>query len=409
MRAFIEKIVKSFLCIMLLAPLSVIAADGVEAKPQPEAAVSQAEQPKPQIEQPKPQTASPKHQVAQAKQQSQQPAPAQAAPAHSGSASITIKGGGSQPISPLYVVWSKSYEARYREVAMSYKVSNVVKGIEDLEADRIDYAGSEIPLKMDELKKKGLFQFPTALISFSPVANIPGVHSGELKLDDATLAGIFLGTIKKWNDPRLVELNPKLPLPDAEINTVHRNSGNTITYVLSDYLSKVSPEWATKVGVGSSLKWPIGQEVGNGTNEAMMEYIKKTPYSIGFTMLSLVLKNNLNLVKMKNRDGKFISATPDGVMAASSNAKWNVDDGFYNVLTNQVGPDTWPFVMPGYATMKAQPVHPQNTKTLLHFFDSGLRRGQIEVVSADLIPLPDSVATIIRDALKQQYAAGSAK
>lgn len=129
MRAFIEKIVKSFLCIMLLAPLSVIAADGVEAKPQPEAAVSQAEQPKPQIEQPKPQTASPKHQVAQAKQQSQQPAPAQAAPAHSGSASITIKGGGSQPISPLYVVWSKSYEARYREVAMSYKVSNVVKGI----------------------------------------------------------------------------------------------------------------------------------------------------------------------------------------------------------------------------------------------------------------------------------------
>jgi len=320
--------------------------------------------------------------------------------------SIIIKGGGSQPIANLYVVWGKSYEARYRDVSMSYKISNVVKGIEDLEANKIDYAGSEIPLKADELKKKGLFQFPTALISFSPVANIPGVHSGELRLDDATLAGIFLGTIKKWNDPRLVELNPKLTLPDVAINTVHRNSGNTITYVLSNYLNKVSPEWAAKVGVGSTLNWPVGQEVGKGTNEDMMEYIKNTPYSVGFTMLSLVLKNNLNLVKMKNRDGKFVSATPEGVMAASTNAKWNVDDGFYNVLTNQPGPETWPFVMTGYATIKLQPANPQNTKNLLHFFESGLRRGQIEAVSADLIPLPDSVSSIIRDALKQQHIGG---
>lgn len=323
-----------------------------------------------------------------------------------GERSIVIKGGGSQPISPLYVVWSKSYETRYKEVAMSYKISNVVKGIEDLEENKIDYAGSEIPLKAEELKKKGLFQFPTALISFTPVANIPGVHSGELKLDDATLAGIFLGTISKWNDPRLIELNPKLKLPDAPINTIHRNTGNTITYVLSNYLNKVSPEWASKVGVGSTLKWPVGQEVGNGTNEAMMEYIKKTPYSIGFTMLSLVLKNNLNLIKMKNRDGKFVSATPDGVVAASTNAKWSVDDGFYNVLTNQAGPETWPFVMTGYATIKLQPANPHSTKTLLHFFESGLRRGQVDVVSADLIPLSDSVASIIREALKQQKIGG---
>lgn len=329
-----------------------------------------------------------------------------AAKPESGQPTIIIKGGGSQPIANLYVVWGKSYEARYREVSMTYKISNVVKGIEDLESNKIDYAGSEIPLKTEELKKKGLFQFPTALISFTPVANIPGIHSGQLRLDDATLAGIFLGTITKWNDPRLVELNPKLPLPDAEINTVHRNTGNTITYVLSSYLSKVSPEWASKVGVGSTLKWPVGQEVGKGTNEEMMAYIKETPYSIGFTMLSLVLKNNLNLVKMKNRDGKFVSATPEGVMAASINAKWNVEDGFYNILTNQPGQDTWPFVMTGYATLKIEPASPQNTKTLLHFFDSGLRRGQIEVVSADLIPLPDSVADIIRAALKQQHIGG---
>ncbi len=316
--------------------------------------------------------------------------------------SIKIVGGGSQPTANLYQVWGKSYEKRYVDVSMIYNISNVVKGIADLEENKIDYAGSEIPLQADELKRKGLFQFPTALIAFTPVANIPGVHSGELRLDDATLAGIFLGTIQKWNDPRLVEINPKLKLPNAPIVTVHRNTGNTITYVLSSYLSKVSPDWAATVGVGSTLKWPVGQEVGNGTNEAMLEHIKKTPYSVGFTMLSLVLKSGLNLVKMKNKDGNFVSATPEGVMTASSNATWNVENGFYNVLTNQSGANTWPFVMTGYATVKLEPARPQNMKTMFHFFDIGLKRGQIEVVSADLIPLPDSVAEIIRAAIKQQ-------
>jgi len=323
--------------------------------------------------------------------------------------SIVIKGGGSQPTANLYTVWGRSYESRYSNVSMTYTITNVVKGISDLEENKIDYAGSEIPLKMEELKKKGLFQFPTALISFIPVANIPGVHTGQLRLDDVTLAGIFLGTIKKWNDPRLVAINPKISLPNTEIITVHRNTGNTITYVLSSYLSKVSAEWATKVGVGSTLNWPVGQEVGKGTNEDMMAYIKETPYSIGFTMLSLVLKNKLNLVRMKNKDGQFVSVTPEGVVAASTNAKWNVDDGFYNILTDQPGPGTWPFVMTGYATLKREPANPENTKTLLHFFDSGLKRGQVEVVSADLIPLPDSVAEIIRTALKQQLGGQGGK
>jgi phosphate transport system substrate-binding protein len=320
-----------------------------------------------------------------------------------------IKGGGSQPISPLYLVWSKGYEARYKDATFSYKISNVVKGIEDLEANKIDFAGSEIPLKMDELKKKGLFQFPTALISFTPVANIPGVHNGMLKLDGDTLAGIFMGTIKKWNDPRLEELNPRLKLPDADIITVHRNTGNTITYVLSSYLSKVSPEWATKVGVGSTLNWPVGQEIGKGSNEEMMSYIKDTPYTIGFTMLTLVLKNNLNMIKMKNKAGNFVSVTPDAVTSASTNAKWNPDEGFYNVLTDQSGADTWPFVMPGYATFKINSGNPHITNTMINFFDIGLRRWQLETASVDLVPLPDQVSSVIRAELVRQRIGGAAK
>ncbi len=316
---------------------------------------------------------------------------------------IVIKGGGSQPISNLYIIWGERFTGHNAGVSMAYNVSNVVQGIEDLEHNKIDYAGSEIPLKTTVLKQKGLFQFPTALISFTPVANIPGVHTGQLRLDGATLAGIFLGDIKKWNDPRLQAINPGLPLPDADINTVHRNSGNTITYVLSNYLSKVSPEWSTKVGVGSTLKWPVGHEVGNGTNEALISYIKDTPYAIGFTMLPLVLKNKMNLVKMKNSDGKFISATPEAVIAASTNAKWNVEDGFFNELINKPGQDTWPFVMTGYATIKLATGNPSHRQTLLKFFENGLKYGQVEAVSADLIPLPDSVASIIRDALKNLH------
>lgn len=316
---------------------------------------------------------------------------------------IVINGGGSAAISDLFFTWGKSFEARYQDVSMNYKISNVVKGIADLEANKVDYAGSEIPLNKEELKSKGLFQFPVSIISFTPVANLPGVHSGELRLDDETLTGIFMGTITRWNDPRLVALNLKKTLPDAAIDSVHRNSGNTITYALSSYLSKVSPEWAEKVGIGSTVKWPVGKEVGKGSNEEMMEYIKNTPYSVGFTFLSLVIKNKLNLVKMKNKDGRIVSATPEGVMVAASNAKWNVEDGFYNILINQAGAETWPFVMTNYATIKLNPANQVNSKTLLHFFDSKLKRGDIEVVSVDLMPLPAAVSEIIRAALKQQF------
>ena len=317
----------------------------------------------------------------------------------------SILGGGSQPAANVYSNWAQTFMGANKDVSITYKISNVVKGISDLEENKIDFAGSEIPLKVEELHKKNLYQFPTALISFSPVANLPGIKNGDLRLDDATLAGIFMGTIKKWNDPRLVELNPRLPLPDKAIITVHRNSGNTITYVLSSYLSKVNPEWAAKIGVGSTLNWPVGQEVGNGTNEDMMAYIKNTPYTFGFTMMSLIVKNNLNLIKMKNKDGKFVASTPESVMAATNNAKWSEDDGFYNILTNQSGLDTWPFVMTGYATIKTVPANPQNTASLLKYFESGLRKGQLDVYKAELVPLPDTVSMLIRKALKQRMTA----
>lgn len=321
-------------------------------------------------------------------------------PAHAEeTAGMAIAGSGSQPLARMYVLWGENYEARHG-VPVSYKITNVVQGMLDLESKKADFAGTEIPQRIDELKQKGQFQFPTALVLFTPVINIPGIHNNQLVLDSDTLAGIFLGTIRSWDDERIRALNPGLKLPDEGIKTVHRNTGNTITYALSSYLAKTNSEWAGKVGAGSKINWPLGQEVD--TNENLIAYVRDTPNSIGFTMLALVIKNRMNVVKMKNRDGNIVSANPEGAMAAASNAKWDANDGFYNILINMPGANTWPIVMTGYITMRVPTENAQKFKVLVDVFDRSLKTGQLQAVMADLVPLPDNVSSIVRAALKAQ-------
>lgn len=308
-----------------------------------------------------------------------------------------INGSGSQPLARLYVQWSENYQAR-RSIPASYRITNVVVGMQELEAGKADYAGTEIPQQVDELKRKNQFQFPTALVAFTPVANIPGIHNNQLVLDAPTLTGIFMGTIRTWSDPQIRALNPALNLPDVEIKTVHRNTGNTITYALSSYLSKVSPEWEAKVGTGSRINWPLGHELD--TNENLIAYVRDTPNSIGFTMLSLVIQNRLNVVRFRNSAGKVVSASPETIAAAASNASWDAADGFYNILINMPGDNTWPFVMTGYITFST--ANAERRRELVDFFDSSLKTSHLQAVIADLVPLPDNVTGIIRAALKAQ-------
>ncbi|HEU0186681.1 MAG TPA: phosphate ABC transporter substrate-binding protein PstS [Gallionellaceae bacterium] len=310
-----------------------------------------------------------------------------------------INGSGSQPLSRLYVQWSESYQAR-RGVPASYRITNVVVGMQELEAGKSDYAGTEIPQRIADLKKKSQFQFPTALVAFTPVANIPGIYNNQLVLDAPTLTGIFMGTIRNWGDPQIRALNPSLNLPDAEIKTVHRNTGNTITYALSSYLSKVSPEWQAQVGTGSKINWPLGHELD--TNENLIAYVRDTPNSIGFTMLSLVIQNRLNVVRFKNSTGKVVSASPETIAAAASNARWDAADGFYNILINMPGDNTWPFVMTGYVTFSVAPDNADRVRELVDFFDSSLKTSHLQAVFADLVSLPDNVTGIIRTTLKAQ-------
>lgn len=320
---------------------------------------------------------------------------------------MKASGSGSQPLARLYMQWGENYEAR-RGIPVSYRITNVVVGMQELESGKVDYAGTEIPQHVEELKKKQQFQFPTALVAFTPVVNIPGVYNNQLVLDAPTLAGIFLGTIRNWNDPQIKALNPLLNLPDAEIRTVHRNTGNTITYALSSYLGKVSPEWLSKAGVGSKINWPLGAEVD--TNENLIAYVRDTPNSIGFTMLGLVIQNRLNVVRFKNSAGKIISASPETIAAAASNAQWDAGNGFYNILINMPGDNTWPFVMTGYVTVSVAPGNAEMLKLLVDFFESSLKTSHLQAVIADLVSLPDNVTSLIRASLKAHLnnPAGSA-
>lgn len=329
------------------------------------------------------------------------PIAAVAAEAGAKGAELSIAGSGSQPLARLYTLWGESYSSTHG-VPVTYKITNVVQGMLDLESRKADFAGTEIPQRAEDLKKKGQFQFPTALVAFTPVVNIPGVHNNQLILDSDTLAGIFMGKITTWNDARIRALNPSLNLPNAEIKTVHRNTGNTITFALSSYLTKTNSEWASKVGEGSKINWPVGQEVD--TNENLIAYIGDTPNAIGFTMLSLVTKNNLNRVRMKNRDGNIVTVNPDSTMAAANSAKWDANDGFYNILIDMPGAATWPFVMAGYVTFAVSRENQQALKVLVDIFDSSLKTGQLHAVNVDLVALPYNISSVIRKALKAQLA-----
>lgn len=308
-----------------------------------------------------------------------------------------IHGSGSQPLARLYVQWAAKYQARH-QIPASYTITNVVQGMLDLESGKADYAGTEIPQSADELKQKKQFQFPTALVAFTPFVNIAGIHNNQLVLDAGTLAGIFMGKIKRWNDPQIVALNPKLPLPNLEIKTVHRNTGNTITYVLSAYLSKTSPEWAQSVGTGTKINWPVGQEVDS--NEDLIAYVRNTQGAIGFSIFSLVKKGGMNLVRFQNNSGNIVSAAPESIMNAAANTKWDSSNGFSNILINIPGANTWPFVMTGFITVPAQLQDKQAYNRLISYFDAGMLTSPFQSVEADLVPLPDSVIGIIRTALK---------
>ncbi len=310
-----------------------------------------------------------------------------------------ITGAGATFPYPIYAKWAAAYKTE-TGTGMNYQSIGSGGGIKQITAKTVDFGASDMPLTPAELDKHGLMQFPTVIGGVVPVINVAGVASGTLKLDGATLANIYLGKIVKWNDPALAALNPDVKLPDQNITVVHRSDGSGTTFIFTNYLSKVSANWKSAVGEGTAVSWKAG--TGGKGNEGVASYVQRIKGSIGYVEYAYALQNKMNPVQMKNRDGGFVSPGEVSFKAAAANAQWDKAPGFYEILTNEPGKDSWPISGATFILMHKMQENPATAKEVLKFFDWVYANGSQMASELDYVPLPENVQNLIRKAWKNQ-------
>ncbi|WP_027478691.1 phosphate ABC transporter substrate-binding protein PstS [Curvibacter gracilis] len=299
-------------------------------------------------------------------------------------------GAGASFPAPLYSKWAADYN-KATGVKINYQSVGSGAGIRQIEAKTVDFGASDAPLSDDDLKAKGLVQFPTVIGGVVPVINVKGLTPGQLKLTGAVLADIYLGKITHWNDAAIKSLNPGLTLPDSPIAVVRRADGSGTSFIFTNYLSKVSPEWKSKVGEGTAVNWPTG--AGGKGNEGVAAFLGRLPDSIGYLEYAYVKQNKLNYVQMQNAAGSYVAPDDLTFKAAAAGATWS--KSFYQILTNQPGKDSWPITGATFILMHKKQDKPAQATTALKFFDWAYKSGDKTAVDLDYVPMPDSVKEVI--------------
>ena len=302
-----------------------------------------------------------------------------------------VTGAGATFPAPIYAKWADAYH-KATGARINYQSVGSGAGIKQIKAKTVDFGASDMPLKDDELAADGLVQFPTVIGGVVPVVNIKGIEPGQLKLTGQLLGDIFLGKISKWNDPALVALNPGVPLPAADISVVRRADGSGTSFIFTNYLSKVNPEWKAKVGEGTAVNWPAG--AGGKGNEGVAAFVQRLPNSIGYVEYAYVKQNKMTFTLMKNRDGHFVAPNDVAFKAAAAGADWNKT--FYQITTDQPGKEAWPLTNPTYILMYKSQNKPANAANTLKFFDWAFNKGDQMADDLDYVPLPDSVKALVR-------------
>ena len=305
-----------------------------------------------------------------------------------GAQAADVTGAGASFVYPVMSKWSSVYKAASGK-QVNYQSIGSGGGIAQIKAGTVDFGSSDAPLKPEELAKFGLAQFPSVIGGVVPVINVPGVQAGAMKLDGATLADIFLGKVKKWNDPAIVALNGGLKLPDMKITIVHRSDGSGTSFNYTNYLSKVSPEWKSEVGEGTSVKWPVG--IGGKGNEGVAAYVKQIKGSIGYVEFSYALQNKLTFSRMKNAAGNFVQPRDETFSAAAANADWASAKDFFLVMTNAPGEQSWPITATNFILMHKQPKDATGAKNTREFFRWVYANGAEQAKSLDYVPLPPAL------------------
>ena len=325
---------------------------------------------------------------------------ATAAVAYAGaSQAVNIIGAGATFPYPVYAKWAEAYKAQ-TGVEMNYQSIGSGGGIKQIQAKTVDFGATDAPLNPNELALGGLTQFPTVVGGVVPVVNIAGVAAGQLKLDSKVLVDIYMGKITKWNDPRIAADNAGLNLPDETITVVHRADGSGTTFIFTTYLSQVSLDWKRSVGGDKAVAWPVG--TGGKGNEGVASYVQRIKNSIGYVEFAYAQQNKMAYTQMKNREGQYVSPSDTSFKAAAANAKWDKDNGFYEILTNEPGKDSWPITGATFILIHKSPEKGENAKEVLKFFDWAYTNGGKLASDLDYVPLPANVVTMIRDAWKTQ-------
>ena len=304
-----------------------------------------------------------------------------------------ISGAGATFPYPIYSKWADAYKKETGN-GLNYQSIGSGAGIKQILAKTVTFGASDAPLTADKLKKDGLVQWPQVMGGIVPVVNIEGVKPGQLVLDGATLADIFLGKIAKWNDPAIAKLNASAKLPDAAIAVVRRSDGSGTTFNFTDYLSKASADWKSKVGSSTAVEWPVG--VGAKGNDGVAGNVSQTKNSIGYVEYAYAKQNKMTHVDMINAAGKRVAPTSAAFQAAAANADWAHAPGYYLILSNQPGDASWPMTAATFILMYAQPGDKAASTEALKFFDWAFKNGDKTAEELDYIPMPANVKDMIR-------------
>jgi phosphate transport system substrate-binding protein len=321
-------------------------------------------------------------------------------------AAADITGAGATFPFPIYYKWAEAYR-KETGIGMNYQSIGSGGGIRQIKAKTVEFGATDAPLKGEELTKDGLIQFPTVLGGVVPVVNIQGMQSGQLKLSGEVLADIYRGEIKKWNDPKIAQLNSGVSLPDANITPVYRSDGSGTTNIFTSYLSDVSPAWKSSLGAGTTVNWPVGQ--GGKGNEGVAATVKQVNNSIGYVEFAYAKQNNMPIAQLRNKDGQFVKPEEQTFAAAAEKADWNAAPGFGISLTNQAGAQAWPITGATFILVPKAPDRPEQVAQVLKFFDWAYKNGGKMASDLDYVALPATVADQVRGVWSKEIKDKSGK
>jgi phosphate transport system substrate-binding protein len=321
-------------------------------------------------------------------------------------AAVEISGAGATFPYPIYAKWADAYR-KETGVGLNYQSIGSGGGIKQIEAKTVTFGATDAPLKGEDLDKFGLVQFPMVMGGIVPVVNIEGMAPGELVLDGPTLAGIFLGAVKTWDDPAIKKLNPNAKLPSQAIAVVHRSDGSGTTFNFTYYLALASPDWKSQIGSATSVEWPVG--IGAKGNEGVSNNVSQTKGSIGYVEYAYALQNKLVYTKMINKDGKSVAPTTEAFQAAAANADWDSVPGYGVILANQPGAESWPMTAATFILIHKQPDDPVAAAEALKFFGWAYAHGDKMAAELDYVPMPKKVIAEVEKVWAEQIKDASGK